>query len=948
MASEFGSFIDKYQLALEHEFKTNPNGGVTGLELEWNIYDAEFKPVFYGGAGKSSFVDHLREKYLTGWLDDFNKLEVFHWMTEWITKPHYKAEHTIYEGWLLEACLLNGLAALSNAEGGRYYIMNGNLLAAVDVDQSAIPGSWNVAKRRYLERCVYLYGSSLATAGLHVNLSLPETMLSWDFMHMPLSERGDRRFDSYKSEAYVEGTRLMRAFAALSIAVTASTPMRPDVRDGKPVVLLTEVDSNRNLTFPNDRNLDVPYLYRSYEDYVRLSYDLIKRGVRFGNNNWTPVRARSSADPVERIISTTADQLDAVYEKGLYENGGNIEEMARQIEIENLMARIDLPMSRVELRTDEGGHDISLDIAHLTLVEMLVVKFYADPLFARAFRYDVEDIARARRNESAAATHGLRAEIEDPFTAKPIQMRQFLHWTLEQIRPQAEALGRWEALEPLVEMARGDPNTSEKMRAEIRGEIRKLIGESDVVPAEVLKALAEEREGRVQAQVSRIAAEIEASDVPSPKLKALYDAACDDAHRAAAVRIDFHAPQTPIVKISYLDKTSEIVALAEQLIRIPSVTNSPDERLDEVLHAAHFIRHYLEGAGIQVRIFADGKYPAVLASFPERLNAPVMLSGHFDVVEPMPDDSQFVPRIDGDYLWGRGSADMKTVVATYLVWMKDQMQQAGQKPAINLLLVGNEENGEGEPNGTPHVLAALKRELGYAPELFIAGERTEEKGTGLVGEVCVENRGVCRFRLIAFGQAGHTGTAKAAADLTQRLVAASNELHALMAKHLTFTASDGWVSGARFPFINVGQPGVYNITATRGELGVEIRPIPEDDLNVVLADVQKYANQAGLELVIEVNDPGIICAADNPHLLNLVASVQEAMNEEPRLGKKLPGTSARFAPGGQGIVWGQSGIGPHAADERHYLPSIQPYYDALNMLAEKYRAVEGITASTGR
>jgi acetylornithine deacetylase/succinyl-diaminopimelate desuccinylase-like protein len=38
-----------------------------------------------------------------------------------------------------------------------------------------------------------------------------------------------------------------------------------------------------------------------------------------------------------------------------------------------------------------------------------------------------------------------------------------------------------------------------------------------------------------------------------------------------------------------------------------------------------------------------------------------LLTGHFDVVDPDPDDSQFTPRIDGDFLWGRGAADMKTV-----------------------------------------------------------------------------------------------------------------------------------------------------------------------------------------------------------------------------------------------------------------------------------------------
>ncbi len=48
------------------------------------------------------------------------------------------------------------------------------------------------------------------------------------------------------------------------------------------------------------------------------------------------------------------------------------------------------------------------------------------------------------------------------------------------------------------------------------------------------------------------------------------------------------------------------------------------------------------------------------------------------------------------------------------------------------------------------------------------------------------------------------------------------------------------------------------------------------------------------------------------------------------IGKKLAGTSARFAPAGNGVVWGQSGLGPHAKDERHYMPSILPFYRALD------------------
>ncbi len=219
----------------------------------------------------------------------------------------------------------------------------------------------------------------------------------------------------------------------------------------------------------------------------------------------------------------------------------------------------------------------------------------------------------------------------------------------------------------------------------------------------------------------------------------------------------------------------------------------------------------------------------------------ILLTGHFDVVEPEPNDSQFTPRIDGDYLWGRGAADMKTVVATYLVWMKDTLKSGKPFPHISLMLVGNEENGEAEAWGTPHVLKALMEtsevfaELsrseaevgkdlgGLQPALFIAGERTGEKGNELFGEICVENRGVMRFDVIARGAKGHSGVA-GTGDLSEKLIAARSALNEIFARHLTLKAADGWQSQAKFPFINVGTPGVYNVTAGEGDPGSRDSP----------------------------------------------------------------------------------------------------------------------------
>jgi acetylornithine deacetylase/succinyl-diaminopimelate desuccinylase-like protein len=117
-------------------------------------------------------------------------------------------------------------------------------------------------------------------------------------------------------------------------------------------------------------------------------------------------------------------------------------------------------------------------------------------------------------------------------------------------------------------------------------------------------------------------------------------------------------------------------------------------------------------------------------------------------------------------------------------------------------------------------------------------------------------------------------------------------------------------------------------------LGVEIRPIPQDDTKSLRREVEAYCAENGLEVSFSVMEDGVACDPENPALLALIDAVRQASGEEPKIGRKLPGTSARFAPGGQAVVWGETGIGPHARDERHYIPSIEPYYRVLSLLGK--------------
>jgi succinyl-diaminopimelate desuccinylase len=942
-------FSERYLLASESSRKAKPEGGLSGLEIEWNLLDSKFHPLLTVGSGpdQQSFVDYLRSEFISPPLREFSQLEVFHWMIEWATQAYFQTRSAIYESRLMEAILINSLNRVGREFDERLYMWHGNLPYPTSVSADSIPGSWHLAKRRYLERCINLYGDSLATTGTHTNLSLPDALFEWDYMQLPAIDRTGGisppvHLDEFKSEFYIRAAKLLRPFASLFIATSASTPFLAGSENGKPVVYLSNYDSVRNLTFPNPKELDLPDLYQSLESYSNISYDLVRKGIRFGNNNWTPTRARSFAEPVERLIDLTSEQLHELYGQGLFVLGQDqpLEEMINQIEVQNLLARINLPMARVEIRSDDGGNPLELEVANITLKQLLLMRIYADREFASSFLYNQNDILRARRNEELASKYGLKTQIENPFNKNQMNMRDFLKWTLAEVDPLAKLLDCADDLVPLYEMAGGATNQAEKFREQVCRELGNYRFDDCAqipVPLELLTTLARERENQVMRDVELISETYPALEDDSHKLGNMLQLCREDVHQDPLPPIRFRPRPEAMIEMTYPDKTSEILDLAKKLIEIPSVTAGAEERLEEVYRAATLIYDYLGNHGLEVRYFDQSHYPAILAAFPGQIISPVMLSGHFDVVAPDPDDSQFVPQVEGDYLWGRGSADMKTVVATNLVWMKDQLKLGDPYPLINLLLVGNEENGEEEPMGTPHVFEKLEAE-GDLPFIFIAGERTGESGNDLWGEICIENRGVMRFDIIARGEKAHTGVASQSKNISILLLKAREEISDMLAKLLTLDSPDNWRSQVNFPFIEIGKPGVYNIVPDFGRIGVEIRPIPQDDVDQLYTRLVDYCKDNELELSVSVMENGIACDPNNPYLLQLIGAVRKASGSEPVIGKKLPGTSARFAPGGQGVVWGQSGLNPHAKDERHYIPSIMPYYDALSAYGEALRS----------
>ncbi len=212
----------------------------------------------------------------------------------------------------------------------------------------------------------------------------------------------------------------------------------------------------------------------------------------------------------------------------------------------------------------------------------------------------------------------------------------------------------------------------------------------------------------------------------------------------------------------------------------------------------------------------------------------VILSGHTDTV---PWDAQAWTRdpldaqVDGQRLYGRGSADMKGFIGT-VVAQTERFLAADLPHAIHYAFSFDEETG---CFGVPHLIADL-REAGLAPRLCIVGEPT-----GMVPAIA--HKGVYRWRCCIKGKPAHS-------SLTPKAVNAI-EAGARLVAHIA-AMGDAWrdnperYEGFDVPYttacVGVMQGGVAdNIVPEDCTFNYEFRNLPGTEAEAMQARVREEA-----------------------------------------------------------------------------------------------------------
>ncbi len=215
-------------------------------------------------------------------------------------------------------------------------------------------------------------------------------------------------------------------------------------------------------------------------------------------------------------------------------------------------------------------------------------------------------------------------------------------------------------------------------------------------------------------------------------------------------------------------KINSILELTKKLIALPSIT--PNDAGCQSL-----IISRLQNIGFNCEILIRDEVTNLWAN--RGTNSPlIVFAGHTDVVPPGSYEDwktdPFMPTENNGRLYGRGSSDMKSSIASFIVAIEEFVLKYPCHPgSIGILLTSDEEGHA--INGTKKVCDFLK-EKGIRLDYCIVGEPTSDK---ILGDMCKNGRrGSLSGHLIVKGIQGHIAYSHLALNPIHQLLPAITEL----------------------------------------------------------------------------------------------------------------------------------------------------------------------------
>ena len=347
------------------------------------------------------------------------------------------------------------------------------------------------------------------------------------------------------------------------------------------------------------------------------------------------------------------------------------------------------------------------------------------------------------------------------------------------------------------------------------------------------------------------------------------------------------------------------------LLRIPSVTDD----VPQVNRSVAAMRGWLEARGVfcETEAMPDGREFLYASVVKGERTPKLLLNAHLDVV-PAP-AALFEPRLEGDWLFGRGTSDCKgnaVAVAAALAAL------AGSGASVGAVFSSDEEEG------------------GFTSAEAVSRGCRATVLTAVVDagawSITYAQKGVASFRLVAKGRGGHSSRPWAFDNPIDRLFDGWTRVRAAWPA----IPDDHWGDSIAATVVRAG--AVHNQIPNEASMVVNVRFVEPGAVPRITAFVRE---KSGLETEVLATCEPVVCDADAPALAALREAMAKAFGREIPMARMHGATDARhFAgPGAAPVAMiGVEGWRCHDEGEGATLASIQAYADLLVSFGRSFAA----------
>ncbi|QFG00218.1 M20 family peptidase [Psychrobacillus glaciei] len=349
-----------------------------------------------------------------------------------------------------------------------------------------------------------------------------------------------------------------------------------------------------------------------------------------------------------------------------------------------------------------------------------------------------------------------------------------------------------------------------------------------------------------------------------------------------------------------------MIELLKDLIRIKS------DDVEGANLALLFCKTWLEDRDIATTILENDSKLMLVAEIGSGEEC-IIWNGHVDVVPG--NAEQFNPYVEGDKLFGRGSADMKAGVAAMMQAFYE-LSLIPQKltKRIQLHIVTDEET-DGD---TSKYLV----DQGFNGDFIICGEPTHL-------HIGLQAKGIIQLDVTLKGKSSHGSRPWEGVNAIEQAFAFDKEMRKLP----FLTASNKFYDYPSLNLAKIHAGDRYNIVPDECLVSYDIRFVPGQNDQEILTMIKNVAHIhfPGSEVIVHACEPAVTTEENNSHVLKLQQVTTKWTNSITNLFGQHGSADTRFyAKNGAGAIeFGPSGADWHGEKEYVSISSVEKYKNIL-------------------